>query len=46
LKHVKTNEKGGVNIDLSSMDTVEKDDFATALRKKVQMRRKILNPDD
>lgn len=35
LKHVQTNEKGGINIDLSSMDTVERDDFATALRKKV-----------
>lgn len=43
LKHVKTNEKGGVNIDLSSMDTVDRDDFATALRKKIAMRKRALN---
>lgn len=42
LKHVKTNEKGGVNIDLSNMDSVERDDFATALRKKVAMRKMVL----
>lgn len=43
LKHVKTNEKGGINIDLSNMDTVDRDDFATALRKKIAMRKKALN---
>lgn len=43
LKHVKTNEKGGINIDLSSMDTVDRDDFATALRKKIALRKKALN---
>lgn len=43
LKHVKTNEKGGINIDLSAMDTVDRDDFATALRKKIAMRKRALN---
>lgn len=43
LKHVKTNEKGGINIDISAMDTVDRDDFATALRKKIAMRKIALN---
>ena len=43
LKHVKTNEKGGVNIDMSSMDNNDRDDFTTALRKKIAMRKRALN---
>ena len=43
LKKVKTNEKGGINIDHSAMDTEEIADFATALRKKILARQKALN---
>ena len=43
LKHVKTNEKGGLNIDISAMDNNDRDDFATALKKKIAMRKKALN---
>ncbi len=43
LKHVKTNEKGGVNIDMSAMDNNDRDDFASAMRRKIAMRKKALN---
>ena len=43
LNHVKTNEKGGINIDLSNMDTEDRNDFATEMRRKIAMRKKALN---
>ena len=42
LKHVQTNEKGGVNINLATMDTVDRDDFAAAMRRKIALRREAL----
>ena len=43
LKHVKTNQKGGLNIDMSAMDNNDRDDFASAMRKKIAMRKRALN---